>query len=145
MTAKTHIRGNRRLCFYAAILAFIFGMMDLSATAQTMLPIPGLYSGKVNRNRNNGPALETRTYRMRLNDDLATGTVDVYELDGTFIAHLDFAGRTDGEKFVGRTNLRNAPPDYLPDNILLNFGADHKSVEWRHSDGNIQGSGVLYR
>jgi hypothetical protein len=134
-------------CLGCTRRAFLFLLASSAladtAIAQTNLPISGLYSGNVKRNRVNGPSLETRTYRMRMNDGLADGIVDVFELDGTFVAHVNFTGHIEGQVFVGRTVLQNAPPDYLPDNIRLIF-TDHQSVAWYHSDGNVEGFGTLH-
>ena len=111
----------------------------------SVLPISGIYSGKVNRSRINGAAEATRTYRVRLNDDLSTGTIDVYELNGQFVAHLGFAGVLNGAVFIGKTVVLNAPANYIPDNIRLTIAADHRSLEWYHNDGTMQGSGTLSR
>jgi hypothetical protein len=109
------------------------------------LPVSGIYKGQVNRSSVAGETAATRNYRVRLNADEATGWIDVYELNGQFVAHLSFAGELDGDTFVGKTVVLNAPADYIPDDIRLVFSPDHHSLRWSHNDGRMQGSGVLTR
>jgi hypothetical protein len=109
------------------------------------LPVSGLYKGQVNRGSVSGQTTAARIYRVRLNDDKTTGTIDVYELNGQLVAHLGFAGELDGDTFVGKTVVLNAPADYIPDDLRLVFSPDHRSLRWYHNDGRMQGSGVLSR
>lgn len=115
----------------------------LLAQNSATLPIAGIYSGNVNRSVINGQAEATRIYRVRLNDDMTTGTIDVYELNNQFVAHLGFAGSFSGLVFVGKTVVLNAPVNYIPDDLRLTFAADHQSLQWYHNDGRMQGSGIL--
>ena len=134
----------RRL-LVSGVLALAFVWLIGQTAAQNTLPIPGVYSGPVKRSLIAGGERATRTYRVRLNDDLTTGTIDVYELDGKFVAHLGFAGVLSGLTFDGKTVVLNAASNYIPDNIHMEIAANHRSLTWYHNDGTMQGSGTLKR
>jgi len=113
--------------------------------SQERATMAGTYSGTVKRSKVGGSVIASRIYTLRMNSDLRTGTIDVRELNGSFVAALDIAGSVSGRNFVGKTVVRQATISYKPDDIRITFSADLRSVEWSHGDGNIQGSGILER
>jgi hypothetical protein len=132
---------------YGTLASPVIGGDRGVALARTVrqLPVSGLYKGQVDRSSVSGQAAPARTYRVRLNGDETSGTIDVYELNGQLVAHLGFTGERDGDTFVGKTVVLNAPADYMADDLRLVFSPDRHSLRWYHNDGSMRGSGVLSR
>jgi len=75
-----------------------------------------------------------------------TGKLLIYELDGKLLFEIGVAGKMiNGSVFEGKTTVINAPSTYIPDDIRLVFSADHKTLQWYHNDGKLEGSGTLSR
>jgi hypothetical protein len=107
-------------------------------------PLPGTYTGKVDRRYINGEPQATRSYRLTMNPDMNTAKVLIYDLEGKLLNEIGWVGKmTDDRTFEGKTTVINASPNYKPDDVRLVFSPDGSSVEWYHNDGTLEGSGTL--
>ena len=110
------------------------------------LAISGTYSGRVDRRSVNGQTQPARLCRLTINSDVSTGTAVISDIAGQPLFELALVGKmADDQTFEGNASIINASRTYKPDNVRLIFSPDRKSVEWRQSDGAIEGQGVLSR
>ena len=148
-TSRLHRLGTAAVMLAFAAAVGIGAAVAPDAIAQgRQSQVAGTYEGKVTRRYVKGAPRETRLYRVTFNPDRNTGKVLVYELEGEgkLRNELGFVVKETGSrKYEGETHPIQTVTGYNPDRIRMIFSRDGRTLDWFHSDGGTEGSGILTR